>query len=106
MAEERTERPFAKEVPRLLKERNMSLRALARESGVSDAHLSRLIRGVGYRSAPSGDLAARVAHALGLPVGYFKEYRERVVIDAVKRDARLREELFDRIRRDRKNRRR
>ena len=75
----------------------MSLRALAREVGVSDAHLSRVIRAVGYRKAPSGDLAGRVARAFGLPVGYFREYREKVVLDAVKRDSQLREELYERI---------
>jgi transcriptional regulator with XRE-family HTH domain len=92
---------FSQEVPRLLKERGMSIRALARESGVSDAHLSRLIRGVGYRSTPSGDLAARVARALDLPIDYFREYRERIVVDAVKRDKKLREELYDRVTRGR-----
>jgi transcriptional regulator with XRE-family HTH domain len=75
----------------------MSLRALAREVGVSDAHLSRVIRGVGYRTGPSTQLAGRVARALGLPVHYFREYREGAVIEAVKRDPRLREELFDRL---------
>ena len=97
MAKDRTEEPFAKELPRLLKERGLSLRALAREVGVSDAHLSRLTRGVGYRHGPSADLAQRVARALDLPPDYFKEYRERFVIDAVKRNPTWRERLYDQL---------
>ena len=37
------DRPFVEEVPRLLRERGLSIRALAREVGVTDGHLSRVI---------------------------------------------------------------
>lgn len=96
MAAARTNRSFAQEVPRLLREKGMSIRALARATGVTDAHLSRVIRGVNYKSA-SGELAGRAAEALGLPSDYFPEYREALVIDLVRRDARMRDELFDRL---------
>jgi transcriptional regulator with XRE-family HTH domain len=98
VAADRTERAFVEEVPAILKERGLSLRALAREAGVTDAHLSRLLRGVGYRTRPSTDLARRVALALGLPQDYFREYREAIVIEEVKRNVRLREELYERLR--------
>jgi transcriptional regulator with XRE-family HTH domain len=97
MAAGRTERSFIEELPALLNERRLSLRALAREVGVTDAHLSRLLRGVGYRTKPSANLAQRVALALELPPDYFREYREALVIEQVKKDARLREELYDRL---------
>ena len=97
MAAGRTQRSFIEELPALLNERRLSLRALAREVGVTDAHLSRLLRGVGYRTKPSANLAQRVALALELPPDYFREYREALVIEQVKKDARLREELYDRL---------
>ena len=59
--------------------------------------MSRLLRGVGYRTRPSADLARRIALALGLPADYFREYREAVVIEQVKRDSKLREELYERL---------
>jgi transcriptional regulator with XRE-family HTH domain len=102
MAKERTERAFVEELPSLLNERHLSLRGLAREAGVTDAHLSRLLRGVGYRTRPSADLAQRVAIALGLPPDYFREYREAAVIEEVKRDPQFREELYKRLKREKK----
>lgn len=96
---DRTQRPFVEELPALLRERRMSLRELGRQVDVTDSHLSRLLRGVGYRTKPSKELARRVAVALGLEPDYFLEYREAVVIEAVRTDRRLREELYDRVRR-------
>jgi transcriptional regulator with XRE-family HTH domain len=97
MAAGRTERPFIEELPTLLNQRRLSLRALAREAKVTDAHLSRLLRGIGYRTKPSANLAHRVALALALPPDYFREYREALVIEQVKNDPKLREELYDRL---------
>ena len=97
MTPTRTERAFVEEVPDLLKERGLSLRALARMTGVTDAHLSRLLRGIGYRTRPSADLAQRVAVALDLSPDYFREYREAVVIEGIRGDPKLREELYERL---------
>lgn len=94
---DRTQRPFVDELPALLRERGMSLRELARQVEVTDSHLSRLLRGVGYRTRPSKELARRVAVSLGLEPDYFLEYREAVVIEAVRGNRRLREELYDRL---------
>ena len=96
-----TDRPFVDELPRLLAEREMSLRALAREVGVTDAHLSRVLRRVEYKT-PSADLARRVAVALGLPPDYFPEFREGFVIDWIRSDRALRDELYDRLRKRRR----
>lgn len=76
----------------------MSVRRLAKDAGVSDAHLSRVLRGVNYKT-PSADLTRRVALALKLPEDYFPEYREAFVIDRVRSDALLRERLYARLRR-------
>jgi transcriptional regulator with XRE-family HTH domain len=82
------------EVPSLLRERELSIRALARRVGVTDADLSRVLREVSYKT-PSADLARRVAVALDLPPDYFPEYREGVVVERVRRDAKLRDRLYD-----------
>jgi transcriptional regulator with XRE-family HTH domain len=101
VAKQRTNRPFVEELPRLLREREMSVRALARETGVTDAHLSRVLRQVSYKT-PSPDLARRVALALDLPEDYFAEFRAGFVVDAVRRNGRLRDELYDRLRKRRR----
>jgi transcriptional regulator with XRE-family HTH domain len=90
-------RPFVEEVPRLLQERNLSLRALARKAGVADSHLSRVLRQVDYKS-PGPDLARKVALALDLPEDYFPEFREAFVLERVRCDPRLREQLYKRLR--------
>jgi transcriptional regulator with XRE-family HTH domain len=89
--------PFVDELPRLLRERSMSLRALARAVGVSDAHLSRILRRVSYKTV-SPELARRVAVTLGLAEGYFVEDREGYVIDRIKADPALRDRLYSELR--------
>src|SRR5690242_20140 len=89
---DRTQRPFAEDLPPLLAERGLTLRALARAVGVSDSHLSKVLRQVDYKSV-SGDLATRVAIELGLPEDYFPETREAAVFESIRGDARLRDRL-------------
>jgi transcriptional regulator with XRE-family HTH domain len=98
MADARTTRPFTDELPRLLRERGISLRALAEEVGVSDSHLSRVLRRADYKRA-STELMTRIAKALDLPSDYFAEVREAFVVDRVRSDRKLRDELYDRLRR-------
>jgi transcriptional regulator with XRE-family HTH domain len=100
VARERTNRRFIEEVPLLLHERDMSLRALARATGVTDAHLSRVLRQVRHKT-PSADLTRRVAVALGLPPDYFPEFREGFVIERVRKDAKLRDRLYGELSRRR-----
>lgn len=85
------------ELPRLLAERGMSLRALAREVEVSDSHLSRAVRGAAYKTV-SPALAARVAVALGLDEAYFVETREGAVIERIRNDPALRDRLYKKLR--------
>ena len=102
MPSRRTNTPFADEVPRLLKERGWSIRRLALEAGVERGYLWKVIRRRGYKT-PSVRMAESVARALGLPSDYFPEYRERIVIDRVKRDPKARDDVFDSLAQDRKN---
>jgi transcriptional regulator with XRE-family HTH domain len=93
-----TDTPFTEELPRLLEEREMSVRALAATIGISDSHLSRVLRRSDYKT-PSSDLTRRVALSLGLPPDYFPEFREAYVVEQVKSDPKLRNELYSRLKR-------
>ena len=97
MTKEVTNVPFREELPRLLAERGMSTRALAQRVGVSHSHLSRVVRQKDYKT-PSRDLTWKVATALNLPHDYFPEYREATVIEHLKADQELRDEIYERIR--------
>jgi transcriptional regulator with XRE-family HTH domain len=91
-----TDRPFIEELPRLLRERRMSVRALARTIGISDSHLSRVLRRTDYKT-PSPDLTRRAALALRLPPDYFPEFREAYVMERLKSDPKLRNDLYARL---------
>jgi len=97
MAPRRTRRPFAEELPDLLEERNLSLRSLARQVGVGDDHLSRVVRGDRAKK-PTADLARRVAHALDLPDDYFLEARLDFVVQQLTNDPQLLDKTYDRLR--------
>lgn len=96
MTASRASKPFTEEVPVLLAERGLSLRALAASVDTSPSHLSRVLRAKGYKT-PSLRLVRAVTAALDLPVGYFSEERELAVIERIKADPSLRDELFERI---------
>lgn len=72
----------------------MSMRALARELGLSPSHLSKIVRRDRYKT-PSVELCIRVARAFGLPDDYFPEVRARAVIDRVRVDGEYRDRLYD-----------
>jgi transcriptional regulator with XRE-family HTH domain len=92
---ERSDESFVTALPRLLAERNVSLREVSRESGVSVSHISRVLRG---QRAPTGEVAAAVAKALGLADDYFPEYRLDAVTEAMIGDPALRDRLYDDLR--------
>ena len=94
----RSSRPLTEELPGLLKERGMSIRAIARAAEVDPAHLSRVLRGARGKTT-SPELARRVAEALDLPSDYFPEWREAVIIERIHDDPRLRDRIYDRVRR-------
>jgi len=91
--------PFSDELPRLLSERSMSIRTLARRVGVSPSHISRVVRRKDYKT-PSPELMRKIGEALDLPHDYFPEYRESTVIDRVRADHMFRDELYDRLKRE------
>lgn len=94
----KSQRRLVEELPELLEERNLSVRALATQAQVSASHLGRVLRQRDYKT-PSAELSRRIALALDLPEDYWPDYRERVVIDRVRSDPKLREDLYSRLRR-------
>lgn len=105
MADDNRQRPlprgisqegFRELLPELLAARGMSVNALAKAVGANQSHFSRALRGAD-RQVFSVDLIRRSGKVLGLPVGYFPEEREALVIEQVRRDAALRDRLYRRI---------
>jgi transcriptional regulator with XRE-family HTH domain len=92
----RASQPFANELPQLLAARGVSLRELARRVDVDIAHLSRVARLERDREV-TGELAGRVAVALGLPGDFFIETRRRRVLEAVRTDVRLLDRWYDEL---------
>ena len=87
-----TNRPFAKELPRLLETRGLALRALAREvGGLDHGYLSRMLN---EKTSVNVKHAARIAQHLGLPPDYFPEVREARVIEAIRKSPRLRDAIY------------
>lgn len=76
-------------------ERGLTLRALERASGVSNAFLSRMIR---KEKPPSAAALHKVTEALGLPTDYFLEVRRDHVARLMDRDPVLVDEIYDRYR--------
>ncbi|MGE3413590.1 MAG: helix-turn-helix domain-containing protein [Dehalococcoidia bacterium] len=92
----RADRPFADELPERLTASGLTLRELARRVGVDVAHLSRTARQADGRRV-SGELAARVAVALGLPDDYFAETRQQRVSDAIRADVDLLNSFYEQL---------
>ena len=85
-------RPFREELPRLLKARGESLRSIAGAlGGIDHAYLSRMVSG---KAAVNPQHAKRIAVHLGLPANYFPEVREAAVVDAIRRNANLRDSIY------------
>jgi transcriptional regulator with XRE-family HTH domain len=95
-----TTRPFATELPDLLRARDLTLRALAREvGGLDHAYLSRMING---KAAINVDHVRRISRFLGLADDYFPEVREADVVKAIRAEPDFREEVYSMLRRRRR----
>ena len=100
----RTDEPIGRWLPRLASEHGYSLRQLADAIGVDQSYLSRI------KSAdttnrqwrpPSLHVLEQLAQVFDLEPDYFPEYRRRAVEEAIAKDPKLRDRLFDTMRRKR-----
>lgn len=87
-----TTQPFAKELPLLLDERQISLRALATRLELDHSFLSRAVRGADGKVLTL-ELVHRIAAELSIPPDYFVEVREALVIEKIRSDGALRDRL-------------
>jgi transcriptional regulator with XRE-family HTH domain len=78
----------------------MSHRQLAASIDLPQSYLSLVLNG---KRSPSQKLLERSARALDLPDDYFPEYREHVVADALKRDGKLRDRIYDSLLRSKRS---
>jgi transcriptional regulator with XRE-family HTH domain len=92
----RSQVPLAEQLPGLLLERGLSTNRFAGMINVSQSHLWRVVRQAD-RKTVSGDLAERIAVALGLPSDWFPEARQARVIQFVRADAALCDRLYDEL---------
>jgi transcriptional regulator with XRE-family HTH domain len=87
---------FADQLPVLMRERHLTTNRLAGMVGVSQSHLWRVLRGADQKTV-GGELAARVALALGLPEDWFVETRRARLFDLLGSDAELCDRLYDEL---------
>lgn len=93
----KTDEPVTEALPKLLEAEGLSLRGLAELAEVNQSHLSRSLR-AGSGRFISGELAERLALALGLPADYFPETRASRVHQAIDADPVLREKVYRALR--------
>jgi transcriptional regulator with XRE-family HTH domain len=101
---ERTDEPISVWLPRLAAAGGYSLRRLAEEVGVQQSYLSRIKGGDPVDPQwrpPSMRVLERLADALGVEPDYFPEYRRGAVEEAIRDDPKLRDRVFDQVKRDR-----
>jgi transcriptional regulator with XRE-family HTH domain len=81
-------------MPLLLAERYMSLRTVARQSGVDNAFLSKMMRG---QKSISVTALVDVSRALDLPDDFFPEVRRKRLVDWLESNPSAADELYDRL---------
>jgi transcriptional regulator with XRE-family HTH domain len=85
---------FGAALARLMAERGLSYRQLASRTGLSGGYLNHLVHG--NRPVPANDVIANVATALDVAPETFRDYRMRVVWEAL----RARPEMVERLYRE------
>ncbi len=88
----RTTVPFGRAVAAAMRERQIGVRQLARQAGISPGHLSRVLREVdGKRATP--ELIERVREALKFPEAFFVESRRHRIVALLETDPELTDEI-------------
>jgi transcriptional regulator with XRE-family HTH domain len=92
--DQRTTLAIGEVLPGLLQERGLTVTALAEKLHVKQSHLSRALRSADGKKV-SGELAGRIAVALELGDDYFFETREARIIQRLRADPTLVDQLYD-----------
>jgi transcriptional regulator with XRE-family HTH domain len=79
----KTSVPFGAGIERAMRDRGISYRALADQTGLSAGYLNHLVHG--NRPVPSNAVIEAIAKAVGARPGDFREYRIRRISDALRR---------------------
>lgn len=93
---ERTQEPFDSAWPQLFQEQSWTQRQVANELGLDPSFLSKALRGASYKRL-SPDVIAQISQLADLPADYFPEVREHAVIEAIRADDELRDQLYDEL---------
>src|SRR6478672_9964085 len=96
MTAQRSDRPLVNQLGELMEKRGLSMNRLSAMVGVSQSHLSRILGQVDNKTV-SGELAERIAVALGLPPDWFPETRQAKLFEAIRADDVLRDRLYDEL---------
>lgn len=96
VAQRRSQERLVDQLPVLLQARALSINRLAQLVGVSQSHLSRVVRSADRKSI-SGDLAERIAVAMDLPDDWFPETRRERVLERVRSDQAFCDRLYDEL---------
>lgn len=87
----RATKPVGDVLPKLLRERRMSLRQLADHVAVDVSHLS---RGMSGEKRLRPELLEQIAAVLDLPDDYFLEVRDHRLQEKLAEDPKLRDQLY------------
>jgi transcriptional regulator with XRE-family HTH domain len=88
--------PFCAALCQLKDERGLSFRQLGYMTDLSAGYLNHLSKGT--RPVPSNGMLERIARALHVEPAYFKEYRQRYVMDALSASPELLSAVYEALR--------
>lgn len=91
---QRTKRSIKEELPRLMGWDRISVNKLARLLDISAAHLSRTCNPA-HPETFGGGLAGRTTLYFGLPEDYFCEFRRKFLLNLIRNDPDLCDQLYD-----------
>ena len=87
--------PFGRSVERLMNERGLTYRGLAKTSGLSAGYINHLVHG--NRPVPSNEVIDRLAESLSVKPEHFREYRLRVITRKLEAMPDLIDRLYKRL---------
>src|SRR5262249_7269799 len=87
--------PFGRSVERLMNERGLTYRGLAKTSGLSAGYINHLVHG--NRPVPSNEVIDRLAESRSVKPEHFREYRLRLITERLEATPELVDRLYQRL---------